>query len=74
MKKQPRDKPWAERWLDGVTESSMTQRKLSTVLANGGIAALKAAAKKRGIHLLQLTDDRGVELVAASKHAFKILR
>ena len=66
---------WSEAWMLQVANqpTSMTQRKLDVVKARGGIAALKRSAKKHGVHLVQLTDDRGVDLVAASTKPFKVL-
>lgn len=51
----------------------MTQRSLSALEAHGGIRAARKAAKARSLHLLRLVDDRGNELVAASKHPFKVI-
>ncbi len=39
----------------------------------GGVDALVREAKAQGVHLLRLTDDRGVRLIAASVHPFEIL-
>lgn len=69
------DRMWMERWLDSVAAgaSTMSQRKLATIDARGGLKALRKLAKQRGIHLVLLTDDRGVELLAASTHQFKVI-
>jgi hypothetical protein len=67
---------WASEWLDAVAagESTMSQRKLTTVeKRGGGLATIRAAAKRRGVHLLLLTDDKGNELVAASTLPFKVV-
>ncbi len=64
---------WATRWLSSVTDASMTQRRLSSVERYGGLAALERAAKAQGVHLLQLTDDNGNVIIAASKSAFKVI-
>ena len=67
---------WVAEWLDGVADGSktMSQRKLSVVEAKGGgMAALRKEAKARRVHLVVLTDDQGNELVAASKHPFKVI-
>jgi hypothetical protein len=67
---------WVANWLDSVADgsSTMSQRKLSSIeKRGGGIAVVKAAAKKRGVHLILLEDDKGNELVAASTKPFKVL-
>ena len=66
---------WAEAWLDGVAQGrlTMSQRKLSRVEASCGIDVLKRLASDRGVHLLQLTDDQGVALIAASLQPFVVL-
>lgn len=62
-------------WIDSVAEgaATMSQRNLKWVEANGGIAGLVEAARKRDVHLLRLTDDKGNELVAASQKPFLTL-
>jgi len=67
---------WAADWLDAVADGSntMSQRKLSSVeKRGGGLEAVKALARKRGVHLLLLEDDKGNELVAASVKPFKVV-
>ena len=67
---------WAVEWMDSVADGSntMSQRKLSSVeKRGGGIEAVKAIAKQKGVHLLLLEDDKGNELVAASTKAFKVV-
>ena len=67
---------WAAEWLDAVADGSntMSQRKLSSVEKHGGgIEAVKAIAKQKGVHLLLLEDDKGNELVAASTKPFKVV-
>ena len=66
---------WAESWLEDVAQGklSMSQRKLSRIEERCGIDELKRMATSRGVHLLQLTDDKGVVLVAASMHPFTVL-
>ncbi len=66
---------WIAQWLDAVAAGSatMSQRARSSIDAHGGIEPVIAAAKARGVHLLQLTDDRGKVLVAASRDAFETL-
>ena len=67
---------WATRWLDAVASggSTMSQRKIQSIESRGGgLAAVRKLAKKRGIHLVRLTDDQGNELVAASKNVFKVI-
>ena len=67
---------WATEWLDAVASgaSTMSQRKLSSVIKRGGgIEAVKAVAREKGVHLLLLEDDKGNELVAASAKPFKTI-
>ena len=68
-----RDNEWLAAWLDGVDERSMSQRQHAAIERNGGIDAARREATRRGIHLLELTDDKGVRLVAASRHPFHVL-
>ena len=52
----------------------MSQRKFSFVQGKpGGVALAASVARELGIHLLQLTDDRGDVLLAASRHPFKVI-
>lgn len=62
-------------WLSSVTsgEATMSQRGVRWVEAQGGLDAVIDAAKARGVHLVQLTDDTGKVLIAASLHPFKAL-
>jgi len=64
-----------EKWIESVAAShaKMTQRNLNWVEANGGITALVEIAKRRGIHLVQLRDDKGNDLLAASPEPFTTL-
>ena len=67
---------WAEKWLDSVAEgrSKMSQRRVASIERHGGgLDAVAAAAKSKGVHLVMLTDDKGAQLVAASVHPFKVL-
>ncbi len=67
---------WATRWLDSVASgvSTMSQRKLESLMTKGGgINSVLKIARKRGVHLVVLTDDKGDQLVAASRQPFKIL-
>ena len=67
---------WARRWLSAVAEgrNTMSQRKLASIeKRGGGIELVKAMASKLDVHLVQLTDDKGNVLVAASKHPFKVI-
>ena len=53
---------------------SMTQRKESVVDAwPGGLAELVREAKSQNVHLVRVTDDHGIQLIAASIHPFDIL-
>jgi hypothetical protein len=52
----------------------MSQRKLSSVeTRGGGLEAVTALARERGVHLLLLGDDKGDELVAASTKPFEVI-
>lgn len=67
---------WAEEWLDSVANgiNTMSQRKLSSInKRGGGVEYVKTIAKQKGIHLLQITDDKGNELVAASVNPFTVI-
>ena len=66
---------WAADWLGTVADGSNTmgQRKLTSIEKyGGGLEAVRAVARVRGVHLVLLTDDKGDELVAASVHPFKV--
>ena len=70
------DEPfWADEWLDRVAagELTMSQRAMRVVEAKGGLERVIAAAKARGVHLVQLTDDTGKVLIAASVEPFEVL-
>lgn len=73
--KQNAGEAWLNSWLDAVADgsSTMSQRKLSSIEDRAGLAAAREAARARGVHLVQLTDDRGEQLIAASKHPFKVV-
>lgn len=67
---------WAEEWLDSVANgsSTMSQRKLTSVQKQGGgIDSIRQIAEQKGVHLLQITDDKGNELVAASVNPFTVI-
>ena len=79
MKPEPADDEaarWTAEWLDAVVagESTMSQRKLTSIKKRGGgLEVVKAAAKEKGVHLLLLEDDKGNALVAASTKPFKVV-
>ena len=64
-----------EEWVNLVAtgKATMSQRNARWVEANGGEAKLIEAARRRGVHLVQLTDDKGKKLLAASKEPFRTL-
>jgi hypothetical protein len=67
---------WACEWIDSVVDGSntMSQRKLSSVQKRGAsIKSVKAIAKKKGVHLLLIEDEKGSQLIAASTKPFKVL-
>lgn len=69
------DDQWIAAWLDAVAAgtATMSQRQATSIEVHGGTAAVVAAARARGVHLVRLTDDRGIDLVAASLHPFTVL-
>jgi len=62
---------WIKDWIESVAsgQATMSQRKRSSIDAHGGLEIAIAAAQARGVHLVQLTDDKGAILVAASLRA-----
>ena len=69
------EQDWLAVWLDAVRDGSatMSQRARSAIDRHGGLDAAIAAAQARGVHLVELTDDKGKRLVAASRHVFRAL-
>lgn len=51
----------------------MSQRNLKCLEANGGVAKLVRAANMYIVHLVQLTVDKGNDLLAASREPFTTL-
>lgn len=51
----------------------MSQRARSAIDAHGGIEAAVAIARANGVHLVELTDDKGKLLVAANREPFRAL-
>lgn len=66
---------WADEWLGAVADGTLTmsQRKLTTVEARGGLDAMATVARRHGVHLAVLVDDHGDELVAASRHPIRVI-
>ncbi len=66
---------WAIEWLDAVASgtNTMSRRKLSTIEKHGDLSAIKKLAEERSIHLLQLEDEKGDQLIAASVKPFKVI-
>ncbi len=63
-------------WIVDVLRRSgaMSQRRWDVVASwPGGLEQLVGEARARGVHLISLTDDHGVRLIAASVHPFEIL-
>ncbi|HEV2692815.1 MAG TPA: hypothetical protein VG347_07945 [Verrucomicrobiae bacterium] len=76
MNKIQTPESWTKKWLDSVADGSynMSSRKLTSIEKRGGGLKMAASlAKKRRVHLLLLEDDKGDQLVAASKKPFKII-
>lgn len=70
------DHAWVAQWLDDVVDGSktMSRRTVATVIDKvGSVKALAILARERGVHLLQLEDDRGAVLIAASLKPFKVV-
>ncbi len=69
------DAQWIAKWIDAVSagRATMSQRRLSSIEAHGGLEAVISAARSQGVHLVQLTDDQGHVLVAASRERFETL-
>jgi len=69
------DEAWLAKWLDAVADGSatMSQRAAASVERHGGIATAVRLAEARGVHLVELTDDKGNRLIAASPHPFRAL-
>ena len=69
------DEDWLDVWLSAVADGSatMSQRAMTSIEARGGINAAIAVAKAKRVHLVQLTDDKGKLLVAASREPFTTL-
>ncbi len=60
--------------MKGERMNTMSQRKLTSLeKRGGGLEAVKAIAKQKGVHLLLLEDDKGNELVAASVKPFTMI-
>jgi hypothetical protein len=67
---------WSDKWLSPVADgsSTMSQRKLTSIeTRGGGLSRVKIAAKKKGVHLVLLEDDKGEQLIAASTKPFKVI-
>ena len=64
-----------EEWVQSVAsgDATMSQRNIRWVEANGGPEMLVTVAKRHAIHIVQLTDDKGNQLFAASKSPFTTL-
>lgn len=70
-----RDNAWLASWLDAVQDgrATMSQRARSSIDAHGGLKAAVEMARAKGVHLVELTDDKGRLLIAASRHLFTTL-
>ncbi len=67
---------WVATWLDAVVDGrlSMSQRRVTSIARyGGGLDAVRTMAIARGVHLVQLVDDKGEALVAASLSPFEVL-
>lgn len=76
MKEKSSAEKWTTDWITSVANGSktMSSRKLKSILERGGgLKNVAAAAKKHKVHLVLLEDDKGDQLVAASKRPFKVI-
>jgi hypothetical protein len=66
---------WAHAWLAQVADGSLTmsQRKLSSLEAHGGVEEARAVAIRLGIHMAVIVDDKGEKLVVASNHPILVI-
>jgi hypothetical protein len=66
---------WIGDWIDAVEAGrlTMSQRSIASIEAHGGLAVAIEKARAKGVHLVELTDDAGKRLVAASKETFTTL-
>jgi hypothetical protein len=72
----PAPETWATRWLDSVAIGSrvMSRRLITSVdTRGGGLIFVRTLARQRGLHLLLFVDANGNQLVAASKHRFRVV-
>ncbi|QQL50176.1 hypothetical protein [Mucilaginibacter ginkgonis] len=63
-------------WLDNVSNGKLTMSQRSVRLLeknDGSLMPIIKAALERDLHLIQLKDDYGNDLVLASKSLFKTL-
>lgn len=69
------DQAWIGAWLDTVADGygTLSQRAVSAIDRHGGIEVAISAAKSRNVHLVEMSDDSGKRLVAASRAPFRAL-
>jgi hypothetical protein len=69
------DHEWIQAWLDAVASgaATMSQRAKTSIESRGGLSFVIEAALAKGVHLVELTDDKGKVLIAASRHPFTAL-
>ncbi len=69
------DQAWVGAWLDAVADGfqSASRRPVSMIERHGGLEAAIAAARSRNVHLMEIVDDSGKRLVAASRTPFREL-
>lgn len=62
-------------WLDAVADgyAGVSQRAVSAIDRHGGIDAAILAARSRNIHLVEMIDDSGKRLIAASRRPIRAL-
>ena len=69
------DQAWIGAWLDAVADGYgvLSQRPVSMIERHGGLETAIAAAKSRDVHLMEIVDDSGKRLIAASRTPFRAL-
>ena len=63
-------------WISSIADGklSMGQKNVKALVEREGeLSIVIEAAIAAGIHLVQLTDEHGIEFIAASKYPYKIL-
>ena len=65
-----------QQWIADIAlrKLTMSQRKVTVIeKTEGGLENVITEAKKQGVHLIRLTDDKGNDLLTGSVHPFETL-